>query len=124
MIQSGDIMGAPVSISVEKKSTKLQQFISKFDLQDRLDPRESFFGGRTNAIKLHYKAEEDETIQHYDFTSIYAWTNTYCRYPVGHPTISRIIFRTCQVISVLQKSKSYNLENCITLCFPTAPKEN
>lgn len=63
-IQSGDSMGARVSISVEKKNTKLQQFISKLDLQDMLDPRESFFGGRTNAIKLHYKAEEDESIQH------------------------------------------------------------
>lgn len=47
-----------------RKNTKLQQFISKLDLQDMLDPRESFFGGRTNAIKLHYKAEEDESIQH------------------------------------------------------------
>lgn len=60
----------------------MQQFVSTLDLQDRLDPRESFFGGRTNAIKLHYKVQEDETIQYYDFTSLYPWTNKYCRYPV------------------------------------------
>ena len=70
-----------------EKNTALQQFISTLDLQDRLDPRDSFFGGRTNAVKLHYKAKEDEKIQYYDFTSLYPWTNKYCRYPVGHPTI-------------------------------------
>lgn len=68
------------------KNTALQQFVATLDLQDRLDPRDSFFGGRTNAIKLHYQAKEDETIQYYDFTSLYPWTNKYCRYPVGHPT--------------------------------------
>lgn len=70
-----------------EKNAALQQFVSTLDLQERLDPRKSFFGGRTNAIKLHYKAAEDETIQYYDFTSLYPWTNKYCRYPVGHPTI-------------------------------------
>lgn len=70
-----------------EKNAALQQFVFTLDLQDRLDPRDSFFGGRTNAIKLHYKASEDETIQYYDFTSLYPWTNKYCRYPVGHPTI-------------------------------------
>ena len=69
------------------KNTALQQFVSTLDLQDRLDPRDSFFGGRTNAVKLHYKAMEGETIQYYDFTSLYPWTNKYCRYPVGHPVI-------------------------------------
>lgn len=70
-----------------EKNIDLQRFVSTLDLQDRLDPRDSFFGGRTNAIKLHYKANEDEAIQYYDFTSLYPWTNKYCRYPVGHPTI-------------------------------------
>uniref|UniRef100_A0A8W8MKJ3 Uncharacterized protein n=1 Tax=Magallana gigas TaxID=29159 RepID=A0A8W8MKJ3_MAGGI len=46
-----------------EKNAALQQFVSTLDIQDRLDPRDSFFGGRTNAIKLHYKAAEDETIQ-------------------------------------------------------------
>lgn len=69
------------------KNPELQQFVSKLDLQERLDPRDSFFGGRTNAVKLHYTAKEDEKIQYYDFTSLYPLTNKYCRYPVGHPTI-------------------------------------
>ena len=72
----------------EKKRNKcLREYVDSLDIQDRLIPRDSFFGGRTNAIKLHYKATENETIEYYDFTSLYPWTNKYCRYPVGHPKI-------------------------------------
>lgn len=42
----------------------LKRFVSTLDIQDRLDPRASFFGGRTKAIKLHYKVAKDETIQY------------------------------------------------------------
>lgn len=40
----------------------------KLDIQDRLDPRESFFGGRTNAAKLYYQVAEEEKIKYVDFT--------------------------------------------------------
>lgn len=44
------------------KNTELQQFVSKLDLQERLDPRDSFFGGRTNAVILHYTARRENPI--------------------------------------------------------------
>ena len=66
---------------------EMKDFVSRLDIQERLDPRSSFFGGRTNAVKMHYKVKDGETIQYYDFTSLYPWTNKYCRYPVGHPKI-------------------------------------
>ena len=50
-----------------KKHPEVRQFISSLDLQKRLDPRDSFFGGRTNATTLHYKIKEGETIQYVDF---------------------------------------------------------
>jgi len=65
----------------------MKYFVSQLDVQDRLNPRDSFFGGRTNAVKLHHKVDEGETIEYYDFTSLYPWTNKYCRYPIGHPTV-------------------------------------
>ena len=71
-----------------KENNEMKQFVSQLDIQDRLNPRDSFFGGRTNAVRLHYKVQsDDEKIQYYDFTSLYPWTNKYCRYPVGHPNI-------------------------------------
>lgn len=42
--------------------------VAGLDIQDRLDSRESFFGGRTNAAKLQYKALPDEEIKYVDFT--------------------------------------------------------
>ena len=53
----------------------------------RLDPRDSFFGGRTNAVKLHCKTEPGQRIAYADFTSLYPYTNKFCPYPVGHPEV-------------------------------------
>ena len=66
---------------------ELAAFVKNLDVVERLDPRDSFFGGRTNATKLYYKAEEDEKISYVDFTSLYPTVNKYDRYPAGHPTI-------------------------------------
>jgi hypothetical protein len=70
-----------------KNSQEIQSYVDTLDLQERLRPRDSFFGGRTNATRLHYKIEEGEEIKYVDFTSLYPWVNKYSRYPVGHPEI-------------------------------------
>lgn len=62
-------------------------YVEGLDLQERLDPRDSFFGGRTNAVKLHHRVTEDEQIMYYDVTSLYPWVNRYCKYPVKQPVI-------------------------------------
>lgn len=52
-----------------KVDTSMRDYVSSLDIVDRLDPRDSFFGGRTNAIKLfHETTEPGETIEYYDFT--------------------------------------------------------
>ncbi|XP_041349362.1 uncharacterized protein LOC121368687 [Gigantopelta aegis] len=76
-----------------KSNLEMKHFVTSLDLQDRLDPRDSFFGGRTNASKLHYKIKEGEEIKYVDFTSLYPWVNKYCRYPVGHPEIVQTDFK-------------------------------
>ena len=59
-----------------------------FAAQDRLEPRDAFFGGRTNAIKLfHECTDPGEKIKYVDFTSLYPWVCKYGRYPIGHPEI-------------------------------------
>ena len=65
----------------------LRNFVDKLDIETRLNPRESFFGGRTNACRLYYETLSDEIIRYVDFTSLYPYTNKYCRYPTGHPAI-------------------------------------
>ena len=47
----------------------MKEYVSSLDIMDRLNPRDSFFGGRTNAIKLYHETDKPgETIEHYDYT--------------------------------------------------------
>lgn len=59
----------------KEKDEDLRHFLEKHELVDRLDPRDGFFGGRTNAIKLYHEGPA----KYVDFTSLYPWTNKYCR---------------------------------------------
>lgn len=34
-----------------------REYVKTLDVQSRLNPRDSFFGGRTNCVKLHYEAD-------------------------------------------------------------------
>ena len=53
----------------------------------RLEPRDVFIGGRTEAIQLYADTEEDEEIRYLDFTSLYPFVNNNCGYRIGHPRI-------------------------------------
>lgn len=52
-----------------------------------LDPREAFYGGRTNASCLLYECQQGEQIKYVDFTSLYPSVNKYGSYPLGHPKV-------------------------------------
>lgn len=58
--------------------------IVPFEQQDFI--RKSFFGGRTNSIKLKYKFKKGEIGCYSDITSLYPTVNYYDEYPIGHPT--------------------------------------
>ena len=70
-----------------KKNAEVQQFLNSFDLVPPLQPRDSFFGGRTEAVALHAVAGEGEEIRYCDITSLYPWVNKNGCYPVGYPQI-------------------------------------
>ena len=74
-------------VQQKRDDEDLKQFLTTLDITDRLDPRDSFLGGRTNASQLYYKTEDGERVKYVDFTSLYPWVNKYAQYPVGHPTI-------------------------------------
>ena len=50
-----------------------------------LEPRDSFFGGRTNVSKLKYDFKEGEKGRYVDYVSLYPTVQYFKRYPVGHP---------------------------------------
>ena len=63
----------------------LKEFVETLEIVTPLNPREAFFGGRTNAIKLPYKVEENEQIHYSDMILLYPCANLGCEYPIGHP---------------------------------------
>ena len=73
--------------SLVKKDEAVKQFLASLQLVPPLEPREAFFGGRTEGITLHAVAGEGEEIRYVDITSLYPWVNKTCTYPVGHPEI-------------------------------------
>ena len=72
---------------LKQEDESVRQLVQSFELVSRLQPRDAFFGGRTNAIKLHHVVQDGEKIYYLDFTSLYPWTNKNCFYPVGHPVV-------------------------------------
>ena len=49
--------------------------------------RDALYGGRTEAMRLHYKAREGETIQYVDVMSLYPHVCKNGKFPVGHPVV-------------------------------------
>ena len=61
--------------------------LKTFELIEPLNPRDSFFGGRTNGMRLHCEAQEGEEIRYADINSLYPYVNKNKTYQVGHPHI-------------------------------------
>ena len=67
-----------------------KEFLKFFKTWDReciepLNPRDAFFGGRTNVTKLTYDFKEGEKGKYVDFVSLYPTVQFFKNYPVGHP---------------------------------------
>jgi len=68
----------------------LTRFAAQRSREEPINPRDAFFGGRTNATCLYYKkSEEGETVSYVDFCSLYPCINKYGKYPIGHPRIEK-----------------------------------
>ena len=72
---------------IYQNDPELRHYLQNLDITDRLNPRESFFCGRTNASQLYFRAKGTEQIKYVDFTSLYPWVNKTYQYPVGHPEV-------------------------------------
>lgn len=50
------------------RNVEMKTYIESLNIQDYINPRDAFYGGRTDAMKLFYEAKENEKIHYYDFT--------------------------------------------------------
>ncbi|GBN19398.1 hypothetical protein AVEN_97334-1 [Araneus ventricosus] len=68
---------------MKRNDVSLKEFCSQLEIVELMNPRDAFYGGRTNATKLFYEGEA----KYIDLTSLYPYVNKYCSYPAGHPEI-------------------------------------
>lgn len=52
-----------------------------------LNPRDAFYGGRTENMKLYYKCKPGEKIKYVDVRSLYPYVCKYGKFPIGHPVV-------------------------------------
>ena len=55
--------------------------------QSPVHTRDALYGGRTESMRLHYKARENKTIQYVDVMSLYPYICKNNTFPIGHPII-------------------------------------
>ena len=72
-----------------KKDKDFREFMKTYDREivERLNPKEAFFGGRTNINKLTYDFKKEEKGRYVDFVSLYPSVQYFEQYPTGHQTI-------------------------------------
>ena len=85
----------------DKKKEDVREFVKSLNLQDPINLRDCYFGGRTNGIVLHKKFTEGEKGKYVDFTSLYPDILKYRRFPVGHPKriirdFEQLMLRPCE----------------------------
>lgn len=75
-------------VKEKKENADLISFLSSHMIEDRLNPRDAFFGGRTNAIKLYYEG----SAKYVDFTSLYPWVSFFLYYFCNHIINAKVFF--------------------------------
>ena len=109
----------------KKSDDAVRALVDSFGIVSRLQPRDAFFGGGTNAIKLHHRTIDQEKVHYHDFTSLCTWTNKNRFYLWG---ILRSISNPEALTSVLSLGWSnvrfYHPMVSIILSYPIATVEN
>ena len=84
---------------------ELQEIIKSLDIILPLEPRDAFYGGRTEGFKLYDEAVDLTEINYYDVTSLYPYINKTGKIPLGHPEIITENFRSIDQYEGLVKCK-------------------
>ena len=85
----------------DKKNEGIREFVNSLNIQEPINLRDCYFGGRTNGIVLYKKFYDGEKGKYVDFTSLYPDILKYKRFPVGHPKkitrdMDQLFLRPCK----------------------------
>ena len=67
-----------------RENDTLRNCVQQSEMINPLEPRDAFYGGRTEAFTLFQK---DKDISYVDVTSLYPYINKTGKIPIGHPEI-------------------------------------
>lgn len=72
-----------------KNNSEMREYFQTLEHLElnKLDIRDAYFGGRTNATKLYYKCENGEKIRYIDVCSLYPYVLKYFSMPIGVPRV-------------------------------------
>jgi hypothetical protein len=79
--------------------------------QTPLNTRDALYGGRTEAMRLHYRVRDGEQIRYCDVMSLYPYVCKYSKLPVGHRVIH--VGDTCRDIDAMLQKEGFI--KCCTL---------
>lgn len=88
-----------------KENSKMKFFVDKLDIVTPLEPRDAFYGGRTEAYTMFKEATVEEQVKYYDVTSLYPYINKTGKIPIGHPAIITEDFSVLEDYEGLVKCK-------------------
>lgn len=67
-----------------ENNAAMKQYIQSLDFVSPLEPRDAFYGGRTEAFNLYEEATADKQIKYYDVTSLYPFINKTGKIPTNY----------------------------------------
>lgn len=70
-----------------KANSAMRAFFNNNQVRTPLNPRDSFFGGRTNVRKLYHLTQNKEKNFYIDICSLYPYIMKRGQFPIGHPII-------------------------------------
>ena len=50
-----------------EQDEEMKRYFEEYEIMDPLQPRDAFYGGRTNATKLFHQCQDDEEIRYYRY---------------------------------------------------------
>ena len=51
-----------------EQDEEMKRYFEEYEIMDPLQPRDAFYGGRTNAAKLFHECQDDEEIRYYRYS--------------------------------------------------------
>lgn len=74
---------------VKRENPDIARYVREHPLTSKitLNPRDAFFGGRTENFVAMYDVKENECVKYIDICSLYPYVCKRGRFPIGHPKI-------------------------------------